>query len=192
MSRQGRFVVKTKPLAFAIGVVAVCYAGLVLPACSSDEEDHGSSSTAGTGGSGATGTGGASTGGTGTGTGGSGTGGSAATTVTCGSQSCQAPAGLPARACCVGTAQDQCGVQGLDGGACVELNQPGNPDQSCTDAFNAAFGAGGGAGASGFQVEGCCRPEGVCGIIINQSGVNLGCVDVSRYADGGTIPTCTP
>jgi hypothetical protein len=198
MFRQRRFVVNTKPLAFAIAVVAVGYAGVVLPACSSDE-DEGSSSTAGTGGSGATGTGGASTGGTGTGTGGSGTGGSASTSITCGSQTCQAASGgFPIPACCAGTAQDKCGLE-IPRIGCQEENQAGDPDQSCTDAFNQALdggvgagGAAGAAGASGFQLEGCCRPEGVCGVLINQGGLNLGCVDVSQFADGGTVPSCTP
>jgi hypothetical protein len=193
MSSQGRFVVNTRPLVFAIGVVFVGYAGVVLPACSSDE-DEGSSSTAGTGGSGATGTGGASTGGTGTG--GSGTGGSASTSITCGSLTCQAASGgFPIPPCCAGTAQDKCGFQ-IPTIGCQEENQAGDPDPSCTDAFNEALdggvGAGGAAGASGFQLEGCCRPDGVCGVLINQGGLNLGCVDVSRYADGGSLPTCTP
>ena len=197
----------TKPLTFAIGLLAAGYVALALPGCSSDEDDGGNAAgTGGTGGSGTGGKGGSGTGGSGGGTGGtSGTGGSggAPTTITCGTETCQgASGGLPLQPCCAGAAQDKCGVNIPVGGlGCQEREQAGNPDQSCTDAFEAAIDGGipdggfdaGGFDAGGFQVEGCCRPEGVCGIVIDFGGLNLGCVDVSNFGDGGvTVPTCTP
>jgi hypothetical protein len=187
-------IMHVKPFAFGLATALIGCIG-ALSACGSDE----SSSKGGTGGaSGSSGTSG-SGGSAGTGGGSSGSGGSAGTggvaSITCGANTCEpvSISGFAVPGCCA--PGDKCGIDSsgfMDGGpSCTELNQPGNADQSCTDALRPEGGTGDG-GPGGFQVNGCCRPDGKCGILFDQP-IPLGCIDISQYvSDGGTVPTCTP
>ena len=206
-------------IAFTLGLIAS--AGVGISACSSDDEAK-PSGTAGTGAgatggaSGSSGTGAGGTSGTGaggtSGTGAGGTGGSGGNQpITCGTKTCQ-PGGLGfIPACCIDNSR--CGIDPpeltIDGGdlPCTEVDQPGNPDPSCfadagidfTDSgLDAAqFDASDLLDGGRYTVPGCCRPNGMCGIIVSvpQIGLSLGCVDPSEYGslfDAGPPQSCTP
>ena len=58
----------------------------------------------------------------------------------------------------------------------------------------ASGGASGGGGREGGigAVRGCCKPNGMCGVLINFPGLELGCVEIPEV-DGGPAPqACTP
>jgi hypothetical protein len=169
------------------------------------KDPTGGSGTAGTGasgsgsaGSGASGTGGSSgtsgtsgSGGTGGGAAGDGTGGPVSDG---GIESC-APCADPdpilggkvlPEACCTGTRGDLCGVRFPMGDRCFVKNVAGPADTTCPDAMR-----------EGVAFPGCCRPDGQCGIVVEQLG--LGCVlrqDAPEALGGplserSCVPKCT-
>ncbi len=188
--------------------VASC-AALFAPACgSSDDSGGGKAGTGGTAGTdagtggaagmaGSSGTGGtAGASGTGGSSGTSGTGGSAgATGMTCGTSTCidyniASIVDLPA--CCAGTGSDKCGSDLTAAhnllpaipAVCEEQNQPGTPDTSCPGMTLPVI---------NLPVDGCCRPDGLCGMALDLSslgGPNFGCADSSPFIDGGTPAAC--
>jgi hypothetical protein len=189
-----------RSIRLALALVSVACATAGLSACGSDDEsEEASGGTGGAGGStgGTSGSGGSSSGGSSSGgsSGSSGSGGSGAdsgvATTDCKGTSCSGVSvgGFAAAPCCAGAGEDKCGLDfsalPIDGGVagCTETNQPGDPDPSCTPDAGAD---------AGFALEGCCRPEGQCGVLINFGAVDLGCVDVSQFADGATQASCTP
>ncbi len=191
---------KSFKIAFTLGVIAS--AVLAVPACSSDEEKPAGPGGAGPGGAGGTGgsTGGAggSTGGAGGSTGGTG----GAPVVMCGGKVCPNALNDYIPACCVG---DKCGLVPPDvigiTAACVETNQAGNPDDSCYPDAGIPIDAGGiDAGnlleGGVFRVQGCCKPNGKCGGLLNVPApysLQFGCVDPTEYVDAGQAPpSCTP
>ena len=77
--------------------------------------------------------------------------------------------------CC--TAGDDCGFSiSLLGPDCIEGNQPGTPDPGCPS-----------QSLMGFELPGCCKPEGICGV--QDSFLGLGCVDATVFI-GGTPQSC--
>lgn len=115
----------------------------------------------------------------------------------CGASSCDdaSLAGfvtLPA--CCPQDAMDKCGLDltsvsafiGVSLG-CLELNHPGPADASCPDQTIAAMG-------QMLTLPGCCRPDMLCGNVVDLSfvapGVNFGCVSGSTFLDGGAAGPC--
>jgi hypothetical protein len=97
--------------------------------------------------------------------------------------------------CCpMNAPPDKCGLDlssvaafiGVDFG-CLELNQAGNPDPGCPDQTIAAMG-------QMQTLPGCCRPDNICGNIVDLSavapGVNFGCANGSMFLDGGAPPSC--
>ena len=195
----------TRSITVALSVFMACSVALGLAACSSDEDEGtggagatGGSGATGSGGSGATGSGGSGatgSGGTAGGTGGSG--GGAPAPIDCQGTTCEGIAGgmFNVAPCCAGTAGDQCGVS-LPTGGCQPLNEPGDPDESCTEAFQGLLDGGAGPGdggfgdgGPGFTLTGCCRPDGTCGLLLGP----LGCTDlVSQFGDAGPPISCTP
>jgi hypothetical protein len=186
-----------------LSVLAAGSVAVWLAACSSDEESggDGAGATGGSGGSGAVGSGG-----TGGGAGGSGgTGGSGVAPIDCQGTTCEGlTTPISLAPCCAG-AGDRCGIQVPMGPGCQPLDEPGVPDESCTEAFRSRLDAGagpgdGGAGEGGSgeggpgtgdggpAIQGCCRPDGTCGIELPL----LGCTDVSTFVDSGAPQTCTP
>ena len=201
-----------KSFRVGVGVGVIVGMSWAIPACSDDDNEGsgGSSGSGGASGSGGSGTGGSGTGGSGTGgsaggtgTGGSGTGGTGGAgdggqTIDCAGTSCPALAGV---GCCAGTAGDKCGIDVsgfVDGGAsCLETNQPGDPDPACDLTVDAgAFDGGidGGFDGGGFDVPGCCRPDGTCGVIFETGvpGLDLGCISPSDFGSTAPPRTCTP
>ena len=98
-------------------------------------------------------------------------------------------------ACCPDNAPpDKCGLDlstvsafiGVSLG-CVELNQPGAPDAGCPDQTISAMG-------QMVNLPGCCRPDMVCGNVVDFSaiapGTNFGCIDGSTFLDAGAPPAC--
>jgi hypothetical protein len=79
---------------------------------------------------------------------------------------------------------------------CQERNQPGDANSACPE--SPPIEVSGGIVINPFQ--GCCRPEGKCGHLLNVADVTgigtldlkLGCVDTEGILEGGTTPTCTP
>jgi len=186
-------------IVLGLGLAVALFAG---PACSSDEDDNASSGgSAGSGGKGGTG---GSKGGSG------GTGGSteAGGVTECGGVTCEpgptAPIiNVPVAVCC--STANKCGLDTSLLGqvgitfdpACQERNQPGDANSACPDSPPIEV-------APGIVIqpfEGCCRPEGKCGHLLNVANVtdagtlamNLGCVDTEGVLpDAGATPTCTP
>ncbi|HEX3594230.1 MAG TPA: hypothetical protein VHU80_03985 [Polyangiaceae bacterium] len=66
-------------------------------------------------------------------------------------------------ACCRDFDRSACGL--VLGPVCLELNQPGNPDDSCPGVPNTPIG----------DLPGCCRPGGKCGLL--DTTVGFGCTD---------------
>jgi hypothetical protein len=73
-------------------------------------------------------------------------------------------------------------------------------DSGTDDASAGSAGASGAGGRMGGRdggggrggVMGCCKPNGVCGILLNIPGLELGCVEIPPV-DGGPAPqACTP
>jgi hypothetical protein len=198
-------------IAFALGLIAS--SGAVISACSSDDEEPQGNAGTGTGATGGTGAGGTSgrggSSGTGVGaTGGTGAGATGGTggmgSITCGTKTCQ-PGGLGfIPACCI--ANERCGIDPpeltVDGGdlPCTEVDQPGTPDPTCfagqgIDLEDAGIDAAGFIDGGRLTVPGCCRPNGMCGIIIDVPviGLNLGCIDPAQYGaiyDAGPPQRC--
>lgn len=116
------------------------------------------------------GTGGMNAGGTG-GTAGAGAGGTGGNkpSIMCGETSCTVSdlaVSFGIAPCC--TEENECG--GL-GGQCLALGQEGESDESCPTGVS-----------SGYTLNGCCRPDGQCGL--DYSAVGWGCVaraDISPY-----------
>ena len=202
----------TRSFRFALTLGLIAGAGLVISACGSDDEQPqgsggtGAGATGGTAGSSGRGTGGSSGAGPG---GASGTGGSSGSggmgSITCGTRTCQ-PAGLGLiPACCIDNSR--CGIDPpelvVDGGdlPCTETDQPGTPDPTCfadqgIDLAEAGIDAAGIIDGGRLNVPGCCRPNGLCGIMITfppPISLNLGCVDPSQYGaiyDAGPPQRC--
>lgn len=174
-------------------VLSACV--LALTACGGDDSDDGnagagaggssgsgSGGTSGSGSGGTSGTGGTSgasgTGGTG-GTGGStgGAGGTMAAPVVCGGVTCDAPSNARLRSCCVeGT--DECGEKFPGGFIMSTCTVPATPDDECE-----------GIMLMGFNVPGCCTPEGRCGIgagpIFGESCTSIEDLQALAAGDGG-------
>jgi hypothetical protein len=86
-------------------------------------------------------------------------------------------------------------------------NDASTSDASSGDANGGTGGVSGASGAGGRpggrdggggreggigNVRGCCKPTGVCGILLNLPGLELGCVEIPEV-DGGPPPqACTP
>jgi hypothetical protein len=94
-----------------------------------------------------------------------GTGGSAPATDAC--EPCEELSStamqLELRSCCRGVAGSECGLTFGAGTLCLAGSVPGQPDSVCD-----------GASAGGMRLEGCCRPDGRCGL--DARGTGLGCV----------------
>jgi len=102
------------------------------------------------------------------------------------------PSDLPSSCC---TDAGYCGVDippsasqfGIATG-CQALNQPGNIDYGCPSLGSLA-----GQDIGGF--EGCCRPDGTCGIYVGTSELSLGCIQetydgvVRLCGAGGSVAT---
>lgn len=196
-------------LKMGLGLGVLAAAAWALPACSGSTTNGGGGSggttgsagtagSTGTAGSGGTDAGAAGSGGTDAGAAGSGgaAGSDAGGSVTCGSSSCASFSyqGLITLAgCCTGPNNDKCGsdlsqvhqfVPQIPSG-CEEHNQPGIPDNNCPTVSLGGQ----------FSAPGCCRANGVCGVMIDLSqagGPNFGCVDASSAMDGGTPQSCSP
>jgi hypothetical protein len=67
-------------------------------------------------------------------------------------------------ACCPVAGESLCGV--VEVTQCVQLNFPGHADPSCHSPFS----------GTGFDDNGCCRPDGTCGVLDTQFG--LGCAQL--------------
>ncbi len=91
--------------------------------------------------------------------------------VVCGGVTCEPPsAPIQVDSCCAG---DKCGLSSsLIGGQCIELGQPGDIDGSCPD-----------QNFQGLPLQGCCKPNGNCGVF--DSFLGLGCVDPSQFGGPG-------
>ena len=97
-------------------------------------------------------------------------------------------------ACCPQDAIDKCGLDltsvsafiGVSLG-CVQLSHPGPVDASCPDQAISAMG-------QMLTLPGCCRPDMLCGNVVDLSfvapGVNFGCVSGSTFLDGGATGPC--
>lgn len=70
---------------------------------------------------------------------------------------------------------------------CVELAQAGDLDKTCPDQNVSAMG-------QMVTLPGCCRPDNLCGNVVDFSqvapGTNFGCVQGSTFLDGGAAPPC--
>jgi hypothetical protein len=97
--------------------------------------------------------------------------------------------------CCPANAPaDKCGLDltavaqfiGVSLG-CLELGQLGDPDKGCPDQTISAMG-------QMVTLPGCCRPDMVCGNLVDFSavapGTNFGCVNGSTFLDGGAAAAC--
>jgi hypothetical protein len=107
---------------------------------------------------------------------------------------------------CFATDAGNAGAGG-SGGSAGASSDAAAPDASSDDASTSdagsgdasggtsgASGAGGGGrgGMGNLPFRGCCKPSGVCGILINVTGLELGCVELPPV-DGGPAPqACTP
>ncbi len=134
----------------------------------------GGSGAGGSGAQGGSGAGGSGAGGSGAGgsgaQGGSGAGGSGAggSGNSCDPGQCPSAQGY-VKGCCA--ASDRCGLDlsgFVQGGGCVESNQPGTRDDSCpaTNIY-------------GQQIPGCCRADNTCGYL--DSFLGLGCVSPTDF-----------
>ncbi|MEP7127106.1 MAG: hypothetical protein ABJE95_39600 [Byssovorax sp.] len=193
------------PLAWISLVGAATVAAVA--ACSSVDTQTTAGGTTGSGGQGSTGTGGAQS-----------TASSSATTAAattaqstseaassstgggleCGASACADASILgfvTLPACCpMGAPPDKCGLD-LSGVAqfigvslgCVELNQAGDADAACPDKTISAMG-------QMVNLPGCCRPDMLCGNVVDLSqvapGVSFGCVNGSTFLDGGAPQSC--
>jgi Mn2+/Fe2+ NRAMP family transporter len=186
----------TSPTTSAAGTAGTGTAGTGTAGTGTAGTGTAGTGTAGTGtagmsgGAGTAGAGGSATAGAGGGTSGmsgaSGTGGSSSTLM-CGTETCMSTTVqiLTLDACCPDGTENRCGldvtaagqfIMGLKG--CMELDQPGDLDASCPDFM-----------AMGVTAAGCCRPEGMCGVVADFSGFGVpsfGCVDPAKI--GQMIP----
>ena len=146
-----------------------------------DDEPIAGTSASGTGGSGGstagTGGGGGGSGGSGGSTagtgGGGGTGGSAPMPIDCNGMQCT-PIMTPIQTlppCCDASMGNACGAIIDMAGTCIARGQMGTPSDECDDEMSVL----------GMAVEGCCRPDGMCGL---QSGTLMGCIERSKYPLG--------
>lgn len=141
----------------------------------------GGTDSSGTGGTDAGGTGGAGSGSGGADGGSGGVGGTAPSI-----DACEPCASLPnigeqlgITRCCRGVGNQECGVSLDDGVACIAPMIEGIADTSCPDA----------QGPMDTMLPGCCRPDGYCGLALDQS--DLGCIRRDAFADtalGGGEP----
>lgn len=97
--------------------------------------------------------------------------------VMCGGATCMAPAGSRLMPCCLPSGG--CGLGA--GGECQEANQPGDVDARCPSHEVAM---------AGLTLEGCCKPDNVCGVM---SVSGLGCVDRTKLGTfaGGPLDART-
>ena len=150
-----------------MGCLATCEcAGTPSSVCVSICGGQGGSSGSGQGGS------------SGSGQGGSGQGGSSGGgDIQCGNNDCFDTniigVGMLSACCAAGGAR--CGLDAdplFAGAGCIELDAPGNIDQSCPT-LNVGMGI--------PPQPGCCLPGGTCGYYVNAITANFGCQDPSLY-----------
>ncbi|MFI5306658.1 MAG: hypothetical protein ACHQ53_04850 [Polyangiales bacterium] len=67
------------------------------------------------------------------------------------------------RSCCLGLLNRQCGLTFGGGGVCLQRDVPGQADTECP-----------GATARQMKLDGCCRPDGRCGLNAPNYGVGCG------------------
>jgi hypothetical protein len=168
--------------AFAVGLLGAGAWG-----CGDDTADD-DTPAAGTNAAGAGGT----SGGAGGSSGGSGgSGGAAAMPIPCGTPAMDcAPimtaAGTTLMPCCDASMGNACGaITGMMGTTpiCTARKQMGTVSDECTDAVSVLT----------MPVEGCCRPDGMCGLLSNT--LEMSCVERSKYPLGflgGTPPPTMP
>lgn len=186
----------TRGRRFGAHCVGVLLLATALGGCAKKDGDEsrtssGPGSSAGQGGAVAAGSGGASAGAGGAagsaGSAGGGFGPSAGSfgfpppgPVNCGAKTCTTPSGSALTPCCL--PGDQCGL-GLMG-ICQQPSMPGALDKACP-AHEIAM--------AGRVLEGCCKPNGHCGVM---SVSGLGCVERTQLAAyaGGPLDdkACTP
>jgi hypothetical protein len=113
------------------------------------------------------------------------------TTTTCGQSECRdvLVGDIVVAPCCPAGAEDRCGLD-LSAvsefmplqGECVELEQPGEEDESCPSVLFADV-------VEMRELPGCCMPEGLCGVVANFSLLaDFGCVDPRTLLLGGDEP----
>lgn len=107
-------------------------------------------------------------------------------TQTCGNTTCRdrLVGDIVVEPCCVNG--DGCGLD-LDAvsgfmpvtNGCVELDQPGSNDTSCPSVYFDDI-------VNPRELVGCCRPDGVCGVVADLSDTlaNFGCVDPNEFLSG--------
>jgi hypothetical protein len=71
---------------------------------------------------------------------------------------------LGLRECCRGATGDECGLTFADGTLCLPRMVPGQPNTTCPELRANAT----------TRLDGCCRPDGRCGV--SADGLGLGCV----------------
>jgi len=188
-------------IVLGLGLAGALFAG---PACSSDDDESSSSGgSAGSGGKGGTGAKGGSGGSAGTGGSAEASGPTECAGVACEPGPLVPVLSVPVATCC--SAANKCGLDtsllGQAGitfdPACQERNQPGDANSACPESPPIEV-------ASGIIIQpfqGCCRPEGKCGHLLNVADVTgagtlelkLGCVDTEGVLpEAGAPPTCTP
>lgn len=107
-------------------------------------------------------------------------------TELCGSTSCRDRliGDIVVEPCCVNGDRCGLGLSAVSGflpvnGECVALEQPGSPDAACPSVYFDEV-------ANPRELVGCCRPDGVCGVVADLSDTlaNFGCVDPNQFLSG--------
>jgi hypothetical protein len=109
--------------------------------------------------------------------------------------------------CCGGENHDQCGVDTSylaptgAGSACEPRNQPGKLDPACPSS-SAMTMPGMSTGLTFDPLAGCCRPDGSCGIMLDEvttgggliplAQLGLGCIDAAPFFPGEEPVSCGP
>jgi hypothetical protein len=100
----------------------------------------------------------------------------------CTVETCPEPNLPVAQKCC--TDQNQCGLSvELIGGGCIAGGQPGAQDSECPPVDLAAFGL-------PLTLNGCCRPNGMCGVL--DTFIGFGCADPAAFGQAFEPVSCTP
>jgi hypothetical protein len=86
---------------------------------------------------------------------------------------------LGLRSCCRGLAEAECGLTFGGGNVCLPRDIPGQTDAACS-----------GTTANGMRLEGCCRPDGRCGLLADATG--LGCVAREQVLPGAGDESVEP